>query len=191
MKSDTIQTVFNRLKNLVYDQKFEEFTLNEVAKLLKKEPKSVEDIKKITDIYAYILTIYQATEDLGTKLIELNNSDINFVGSDNYKKIESHVKDIVYYLDEFVDALTAFYNSFTFDKTRFEIKNTVSYLKAIRTKFLQKSNEFKLKIIQNKNEEENFKFFINDIITIFIQKAYSLRIVILKEKLEEALKKNG
>lgn len=191
MSEDNIKAAFNRVKNLVYSQKYEKYKLNEIARLIKKEPKTKEDLEVLEDIYKYVNTIARATEDLGTKLLELSSMEYDFVGLDNVKKVEANVREIVYHIDEYVDSLSALSSAIDYDQTRFALKNASTYLKAIRTQFLQKSNEFKIKMLKNPEEENNFKMFINDILTIFVQEAYSLRILVLKEKLEEVLNKDG
>lgn len=185
-----IYSAFNRYKNMLYDNKFEKFKLTEIAKLILNKNKTQKEKEILKQIFIYVETMKKSIEDLGTKLSELNIKNLDFDGIDTDKRLEEHMKDIVIYIDLFVDALIAMMNAYNYDETKYHLKKSSSYLKAVRNKFIQKSTEFKIKILKNPNEEKNFKILTNDIINIFVQEAYSLRILVLYEKIKEALE-NG
>jgi len=175
---------FNRFKNLVYTNTYKKYKLNEIAYLIKKPNKTKKEKEAIVKIAKYIKTINEAIQTLGTKLISIDSSDNEFIDITN-KKLEEHVKDIIYQFSIFVDALAAIGRSYKFNRSSFNLKKSTTYLKAIRNKFVQKSSEFKLKIIRNKNEEQIFISHIKDVINIFLSEAYALRISVLYNKFKE------
>lgn len=178
-----LQESFNKLKNLIYTNSYKKYKMNEIAYLIKKD-KTKEEIESLERIRKYIYTIHESTNTLGTKLISLDDHGYEY-SNISKQKLEEHVKDIILQFDIFVDALVAIGRSYDFKVSRFNLKKVTTYLKAIRNRFVQKSSEFKLKIIRNKNEEEKFIMHIKDVINIFLFEAYALRISVLYKKFKE------
>jgi len=175
---------FNKLKNLIYPNNYEKYKLTDIAYIIKKENKTPQELETYNKIYQYIKTMNTAIQTLGTKLISIDNMDTNF-GDIEVKDLENHVKDIIFQFDIFIDSLSAIGRAYKFKKSKFDLKKSTTYLKAVRNKFVQKSSEFKLKIIRNANEKDKFILHIKDVIHIFIHEAYALRVSVICKKFKE------
>jgi hypothetical protein len=183
-----LDKIFNRFKNLLYTNNYVKYKLTDLAALIQKENKTTEDIELLREIDSYATVMEHSIEDLGTKIGTINSENFKLDGTDSYKQNEEHVRDIIFDIDNFIDALVAFTRIFKVGDTAFLLKKSSTYLKAIRGKFVQKASEFKIRIMKDKREEEIFRLLINDTLDIFLQEAYSLRLAILGDKIKEALK---
>jgi hypothetical protein len=163
--------------------------LTDLAALIQKQNKMKEDIDLLKEIDSYATVMEHAIQDIGTKIGHINSENFRLDGDDAYKQNEEHVRDIIFYIDNFIDALVAFTRIFKIGETSFILKKSSTYLKAIRGKFVQKASEFKIRIMKDKAEEETFRLLINDTLDIFLQEAYSLRLAILGDKIKESIKK--
>jgi len=183
MENELLES-FNKLKNLIYPNSYKKYKLTDIAYLIKKENKTSKEIETYNKIYQYVKTMNTAVQTLGTKLISIENINTNFGDIEN-KDIEAHVKDIIFQFDIFIDSLSAIGRAYKFKKSKFDLKKSTTYLKAIRNKFVQKSSEFKLKIIRNEKEKDQFILHIKDVIHVFIHEAYALRISVIYKKFKE------
>ncbi len=184
-----LNKIFNRLKNLLYTNNYIKYKLTDFATLLQKQDKTKEDIQLLKKIDFYVTAMEESTKDLGTKIKDINSENFKMSGIDIYKQNDEHVKEIMFYIDSFIDALIALTRMLKMGETSFILKKSSTYLKATRSKFVQKASEFKIRIIQDETEEEIFRLLTNDILDIFLQEAYSLRLTILGDKVREVLSK--
>lgn len=182
-----INSAFNRFKNILYNNKFESYKMSEIADILLQEVKSEKEIEILNKIYLYVSDMRFTMYCLGTNLLELNLNNIEYDDIRTNKLLEEHIRDIIENIDRFIDAQVGFTRVIKYDDSDFSLRKSLSYLKAIRNKFVQKATEFKIKILKNKNEEKNFILLTNDIINILVQEAYSMRIVVLQEKIKEVI----
>lgn len=188
MDDNNIKKAFSSFKNTLYDSSYSKQKLTDIAELITKENKTKQEYQKINNLLIYIDAMVESLQDIGTKIAEINTSEeIEFDGFKNFNKNETHIKDIVLYMDQFIDALFAFMRTHSNDSSSFELKKSSTYLKAIRDSFVKSSREFKLKIIRNPHEEKNFRVVINDAIDNFIKEGYSFRILVLRDKLQKAI----
>lgn len=181
---------FNKIKNQLYKKDLEKLSLTELAELITKKNKTQEEVIIIKKIYLFTNTIKKALIDFGTKIIEIN-TDVQIIASENFSEIketEQKIKEILFLLDVFIDALSAIIRVYKYKESRFDLKKIEYYLKALRNKLLVKTNEYRLTLIKNDDIEKEIKLFLNDIIDIVIRFSYKLRILKLHDKLKEIIK---
>lgn len=181
---------FNKIKNILYKKEFEKLPLPELAELILKKIKTKEDKEVIEKLFIFSKAIRQSLLDFGTKILELN-TDIEVHSSESFspiKNLEENIKEILFLLDSFIDALAALNKIIEYKESRLELKKAEYYLKSIREKLLEKVKEYRLLLIKKKDFEEEFKHFLNDLIDIIIRTAYKLRIIKLYDKLKTIVK---
>jgi hypothetical protein len=188
--SDELNKIFNNLKNLLYNSDYKKYKLEDLAIFITKKDKTEEESKRLEEILSYVEDMERSIIDLGTKIGTINSELFNAENIDSYKRIEEHVRDIVFYMDEFIDAISALTKTMNIGDTKFDLKKASSYLKSTRNHFVQKAGEFRIKALRNSVEKENFRFVVNDALDVFVKEAYSLRISILGEKIRKVLE-NG
>lgn len=176
--------IFTRIKSLLYEKDFEKFDLPELVDLILKENKTPEDIEKLKLIYEYVEKMEISLEDLGTTVLSM----IEIAKNPSVQELEVQVRDIVMTVDQFIDGLAAILRVIDFEESKLKLKQSLAYLKSIRTLIISKTNEYKLKIGKTFLDTETFIRFLVDIIDTFLKEAYIIRILKIKEVITKTLK---
>jgi len=171
--------IFDRIKELLYEKKFDKFELPELVEIILKEDKTNKEKEVLNNILIYIEQMEESLEDLGYIILDIAEfkKDIKLI------TIELKVRDIVLELDRFIDGFAAILRSVNFDESKLQLKQSLAYLKSLRNLLINNTNEYKLKIKKTELITETFIKFLTDIIDIFINKAYAIRILKIKEVL--------
>ena len=189
--SDETRNSFNRMKNILYKKNERVRTLEDVVLIIQKEHKSEEDKQLLKKIKSFVDSMIDSMNDLGTKSIVMNSSiDEDFFSGlelNQSDDVDHHVKDIVIIIDQFIDALSAMIRTLEFKNERFYLKKTEYYIKSYRNNLIKKLHEFKLKSAINNSDNQNFLFFVNDVIDVVIKEGHNLRLKKLSEVLEREL----
>jgi len=176
--------IFTRIKSLLYEKDFEKFDLPELVDLILKENKTPEDIEKLKLIYEYVEKMEISLEDLGTTILDM----IEIAKKPSVQELEVQVRDIVMTVDQFIDGLAAILRVIDFEESKLKLKQSLAYLKSIRTLIISKTNEYKLKIGKTFLDTETFIRFLVDTIDTFLKEAYIIRILKIKEVITKTLK---
>lgn len=176
--------IFTRIKSLLYEKDFEKFDLPELVDLILKENKTPKDIEKLKLIYEYVEKMETSLEDLGTTVLNM----IEIAKNPSVQELEVQVRDIVMTVDQFIDGLAAILRVIDFDESKLKLKQSLAYLKSIRTLIISKTNEYKLKIGKTYLDTETFIRFLIDTIDTFLKEAYVIRILKIKEVITKTLK---
>ena len=179
-----IQKAFNNFKNSVYNNDVKKLKMTEIALLIKKN----KNLKLLKKIYKLTLQMILSIKDLGTKITDLNN-EIR-TNNLNIKKFDYLAKEIIIDIDVYIDSLIIISNDLKLNKTKFEIKSIIYYLKTLRSKLINMSIQYKIEIAKNEKVENNYFILISDIVDEFIKYSYSMRLLVLNKKLEEILLEN-
>jgi len=174
--------IFTRIKDYLYKKDFEKLDLPELVELIIKENKTPKDHESLISIYEYVDKMEKSLEDLGTTV--LNMSQMKTASS--ITEIEVQVRDIIMTIDQFIDGLAAILRVVEFKESKFKLKQSLAYLKSIRSLVISKTNDYKLKIIKNQLDTDSFIYFLADTIDTFLREAYVIRIL----KIKEVIKKN-
>ncbi len=174
--------IFTRIKNYLYEKDFEKFDLPELVELIIKENKTQKDYDSLNSIYEYVDKMEKSLEDLGTTVLSM--SEIKKCAP--ITEIEIQVRDIIMTVDQFIDGLAAILRVVEFEESKLKMKQSLAYLKSIRSLVISKTNEYKLKIVKNQMDTDSFMRFLTDTIDTFLREAYVIRIL----KIKEVIKKN-
>jgi len=174
--------IFTRIKNYLYEKDFEKFDLPELVELIIKENKTQKDLDALNSIYEYVDKMEKSLEDLGTTVLSM--SEIKKGAP--ITEIEIQVRDIIMTVDQFIDGLAAILRVVEFEESKLKMKQSLAYLKSIRSLVISKTNEYKLKIVKNQMDTDSFMRFLTDTIDTFLREAYVIRIL----KIKEVIKKN-
>lgn len=184
-----LRNSFNKMKNTLYTNTYsvKKYQYTTMAEILAKEDKTEEDYKLLKDLHFYIKNILNVIEDIGNNIVELRSIDFNDKNS-----LESFARDLIDHIDRFIDTVVAMNQKFDLSNgSDIDTKMSEHHLKSLRSKFLKKVNEFRMKFDVNidKNELTKFKVLIADLIDDIIKESISLRVRklddILTSQLEE------
>ena len=179
-----IRNSFNKMKDTLYTNSYniKQYKYSSIAEVIAKEDKIPEDWKFIEDLHFYIRNIKNVIEDIGTRIVEIRDIDFN-----NKNELEKFARDLIELIDKFIDTIVAINEKFSVGDI--DTKMSEHHLKSLRTKFVKKVNEFRLKFDVNmeKNELIKFKILISDLIDDIIKESISLRVKRLDEVLEKQL----
>lgn len=178
--------IFNHIKELLYEKDFEKLDLPELVELILKENKTQKDYDTLKLIYEYIESMEKSLEDLGTVILFMSKFDEKISVLD----LEKKVRDIILIIDRFIDGLAAFQRVIEFDESRLKLKQSLAYLKSLRSIIIKKTNEYKLKIRRTEFETKSFLQFIADTIDSFLREAYVIRILKIKQVIQKNIKQN-
>ena len=169
--NDKIQNSFNSIKNIVYNNKLnEKYSFEEMVDVLIADDFTEEELIKLKELYKCVDDIKIVVEDLGTKLLDIN--DIDF--SKKYI-IESEVKEIILLIDIFIDSLNKITQIIEFKENRINVIKSVARLKSLRANIIKKVINTKVSL--QKTNPKVVKMIILDIIDSLIKESYKLRII--------------
>jgi len=175
--------IFVRIKELLYEKKFEKLDLPELVELILKENKTKKDLETLKSVYEYVVGMEKSLEDLGTIVYEM----MSFSSSTSIVEIETKVRGIVLTVDQFIDGLAAVIRVVKFSESKLKLKQSLAYLKSIRGLIINKTNEYKLKIGKTSIDSDTFLRFLTDTIDTFLREAYIIRILKIKDVIQKTI----
>ncbi len=196
MSIEDIENSFNKTKDAIYNQSFQRLALGDLAELISKPSKSIEETNYLLNIFNYMSNIRESLTHLGQKILELN-TDVEvgegFITSDR-SNLELHTRDIIIYLDQFIDSVAALNRVYNFEESRIELNIMEVSIKTNRESVLRKAKEYRLnKSIGMESDQidirTNYLQFLNEIIDVVVKDGVKLSVLkiysILKKDLEE------
>lgn len=175
--------IFIRIKKHLHEKDFEKFDLPELVELILKEDKTQQELEILVSVYEYVSKMEKSLEDLGTIILRISQ----FKKGIQINEIEIEVRNIILTVDQFIDGLAAFLRIIDFKESKLKLKQSLAYLKSIRSLIIQKTNEYKLKINKTSLDTETFLRFITDTIDTFLREAYVIRILKIKEVIQKTV----
>lgn len=179
---------FNELKNLIYKDTTKKMSLSEIALLIKKKNKTIDELKILNSIKVFVKTMLLTVEDMGTKALELNYSmsiESESEGIEVSNNIEKNVKDILMLLDQYIDALNAMIRVYDYTDNRLNLKESEQYLRALRSKLIEKAHAYTSDLMQEEEDKIEIIHFLNDLIDTVAKTSYGLRLMKLNNALEK------
>jgi len=193
MSLDDMQNAFNRIKNTIYNESQSIVQFSDLVELIQKENKSEEDVQTMKNIYKNVSILKESISNLGNKILDLNGtrSDAEDGIQVNKDNLDIHTRDIVFCLDDFIDAVAALNKTYNFKESRIELAMIEELLKINRTSILDKSRKFKQGIsmrpdLDAKITKEEYIKFLEEIIDIVTKEAVKLSVL----KIHKIIKKN-
>lgn len=191
MSIEDIYDSFNKIKNIVYDHNYPKLNLTDLATLIIKEPKTPDEIQILQNIYKYISVIKVSISNLGQKLMELfDASESEGIIVYDQNNLEAHTKDIILYLDQFIDSVAALNRIYNFEESKYELTIMETMLRSNRDNIMKRANHYRKNraIRQDIDAEEinsEFKNFLTDMIDIVIKEAVKLSVLKIHTKIRE------
>lgn len=184
-----LRNSFNKMKDTLYTNTYsiKKYQYSSIAEILAKENKTKEEYEFLEDFHFYIRNLRDVIEDVGTSIVTLRSIDFN-----DKNQLESFARDLIDHIDRFIDTVVAINQKFNLASgSDIDTKMSEHHLKSLRSKFLKKVNEFRMKFDVNidKAELSKFKVLISDLIDDMIKESISLRVKKLDEVLQSQLNK--
>jgi len=172
---------FNNIKNRIYknNNSMSRYDFQELADILTKSQWNEDELEALGLLKGYVNGIKDSIEDLGSKIIEINNIDFS-----NKIRLNDFLKEIIILIDSFIDSLSAVINVVEFDDNRINVEMSLARLKSLRNSLIHKMNEYSKMTngITFSVDQSNFmKVLVNDIIDSIIKESFQLRIKKLSE----------
>lgn len=176
-----IMESFNNIKNRIYknNTSMSRYDFQELAEILTKSEWNQDELQALGQLKGYVNGIRDSIEDLGSKIIELNDVDFS-----NKIRLNDFLKEIILLIDGFIDSLAAVISVVEFDDNRINVEMSLARLKSLRNSLIQKMNEYSKMTngITFSEDQSNFmKVLVNDIIDSIIKESFQLRIQKLSE----------
>ena len=184
MSIEDIENSFNKTKDAIYNQNFQRLALGDLAALISKPLKSKEEINHLLYIFNYMSNIKESLTNLGQKILEMN-TDVEvgegLVNQDR-SNLELHTRDIIIYLDQFVDSIAALNRVYDFEESKIELNIMEVSIKTNRESVLRKAKEYRLsRSIGMENDQAdirtNYLQFLNEIIDVVIKDGVRLSVL--------------
>lgn len=184
---------FENLKKIVYPTEFKRLGFRDLVGLIVMEEKTPEIKSVLSSIYKYISVIKESIRNLGQKILEMHETDTsNYENILIYDKdnLEGHTKDIIYFLDQFIDSISALNRVYDFDESKYELEMIETLLRSNRDIILKKANSFRkeksLRQDLDRNEMiEKYRMFLTDNIDVIVREAMKLSILKIHSKIKE------
>lgn len=176
-----IMESFNNIKNTIYKNNtvMSKYDFQELVEILTKSEWNQDELEALGLLKGYVNGIKNNTEDLGSKIIELNNIDFS-----NKIRLNNFLKEIILLIDGFIDSLSAVINIVEFDDNRINVEMSLARLKSLRNSLIHKMNEYSKMTggIEFSQDQSNFmKVLVHDIIDSITKESFQLRIQKLSE----------
>ena len=194
MSVEDMYKSFENLKRIVYPSEFKRLGFTDLVSLITSDNKSSETKIILKNIYKYISVIKESIRNLGQKILELHDSDAEYENVQVYDRdnLEGHTKDIIYFLDHFIDSVSALNRVYEFEESKYELEMIETLLRSNRNIILKKANAFRKEKsfrqdLDRKEMVENYRQFLTDNIDIIVREAMKLSILKIHTKIKQII----
>lgn len=194
MSIEDMYKSFENIKRIVYPSEFKRLGFTDLVSLIVSENKSPEIKSILKNIYKYISVIKKSIRNLGQKILELHDSNAEYENIQLYDKnnLEGHTKDIIFFLDQFIDPVSALNRVYEFEESKYELEMIEAFMRSNRDILLKKANSFRKEKslrqdLDKKEIIENYRQFLTDTIDIIVREAMKLSILKIHAKIKEII----
>lgn len=194
MSVEDMYKSFENLKRIVYPSEFKRLGFTDLVGLITSDNKLPETKIILKNIYKYISVIKESIRNLGQKILELHDSDAEYENIQVYDKdnLEGHTKDIIYFLDQFIDSVSALNKVYEFEESKYELEMIETLLRSNRDIVLKKANAFRKEKSFRQDLDrvemiENYSQFLTDNIDIIVREAMKLSILKIHTKIKQII----
>ena len=194
MSVEDMYKSFENLKRIVYPSEFKRLGFTDLVGLITSDNKSSETKIILKNIYKYISVIKESIRNLGQKILELHDSDAEYENIQVYDRdnLEGHTKDIIFFLDQFIDSVSALNRVYEFEESKYELEMIETLLRSNRDIILKKANAFRKEksFRQDLDREEmieNYRQFLTDNIDIIVREAMKLSILKIHTNIKQII----
>lgn len=194
MSIEDMYKSFENIKRIVYPSEFKRLGFTDLVSLIVSENKSPEIKSILKNIYKYISVIKKSIRNLGQKILELHDSNAEYENIQLYDKnnLEGHTKDIIFFLDQFIDSVSALNRVYEFEESKYELEMIEAFMRSNRDILLKKANSFRKEKslrqdLDKKEIIENYRQFLTDTIDIIVREAMKLSILKIHAKIKEII----
>lgn len=194
MSIEDMYKSFENIKRIVYPSEFKRLGFTDLVSLIVSENKSPEIKSILKNIYKYISVIKKSIRNLGQKILELHDSNAEYENIQLYDKnnLEGHTKDIIFFLDQFIDPVSALNRVYEFEESKYELEMIEAFMRSNRDILLKKANSFRKEKslrqdLDKKEIIENYRQFLTDTIDIIVREAMKLSVLKIHAKIREII----
>lgn len=194
MSVEDMYKSFENLKRIVYPSEFKRLGFTDLVGLITSDNKLPETKIILKNIYKYISVIKESIRNLGQKILELHDSDAEYENIQMYDKdnLEGHTKDIIYFLDQFIDSVSALNKVYEFEESKYELEMIETLLRSNRDIVLKKANAFRKEKSFRQDMDradmiESYRQFLTDNIDIIVREAMKLSILKIHTKIKQII----
>lgn len=194
MSVEDMYKSFENLKRIVYPSEFKRLGFTDLVSLITSDNKLPETKIILKNIYKYISVIKESIRNLGQKILELHDSDAEYENIQMYDKdnLEGHTKDIIYFLDQFIDSVSALNKVYEFEESKYELEMIETLLRSNRDIVLKKANAFRKEKSFRQDMDradmiESYRQFLTDNIDIIVREAMKLSILKIHTKIKQII----
>lgn len=194
MSVEDMYKSFENLKRIVYPSEFKRLGFTDLVGLITSDNKLPETKIILKNIYKYISVIKESIRNLGQKILELHDSDAEYENIQVYDKdnLEGHTKDIIYFLDQFIDSVSALNKVYEFEESKYELEMIETLLRSNRDIVLKKANAFRKEKsfrqdLDRADMIESYRQFLTDNIDIIVREAMKLSILKIHTKIKQII----
>lgn len=194
MSVEDMYKSFENLKRIVYPSEFKRLGFTDLVSLITSDNKLPETKIILKNIYKYISVIKESIRNLGQKILELHDSDAEYENIQVYDKdnLEGHTKDIIYFLDQFIDSVSALNKVYEFEESKYELEMIETLLRSNRDIVLKKANAFRKEKsfrqdLDRADMIESYRQFLTDNIDIIVREAMKLSILKIHTKIKQII----
>lgn len=176
---------FNVIKNVIYKNNYniERYDFSEIVELLLKEELTEDERLALIKLHEYIAEIHFSVQDLGTKLMEIDEV------VENKLQLNEYTLEIIEKIDLFIDSLRKIISIFNFDKDYLNIEISLARLETARNSIIKSMNELRFLSSTRIDEKrkKKLKIFLTDIIDMIIEESMRLSIDKLYTRLSKKI----
>lgn len=194
MSVEDMYKSFENLKRIIYPSEFKRLGFTDLVGLITSDNKLPETKIILKNIYKYISVIKESIRNLGQKILELHDSDAEYENIQVYDKdnLEGHTKDIIYFLDQFIDSVSALNKVYEFEESKYELEMIETLLRSNRDIVLKKANAFRKEKsfrqdLDRADMIESYRQFLTDNIDIIVREAMKLSILKIHTKIKQII----
>jgi len=194
MSVEDMYKSFENLKRIVYPSEFKRLGFTDLVSLITSDNKSSETKIILKNIYKYISVIKESIRNLGQKILELHDSDAEYENVQVYDRdnLEGHTKDIIFFLDQFIDSVSALNRVYEFEESKYELEMIETLLRSNRDIVLKKANAFRKEKsfrqdLDRADMIESYRQFLTDNIDIIVREAMKLSILKIHTKIKQII----